>query len=64
MGGRAKEGMVAGYTALYIFVRGADGHFDAPVAADQSHLEAAAAELGLPHLSEPRSGPNDSKEQK
>ena len=52
MGERAKEGLLAGYTALFIFVRGEDGRFDAPLAADQSHLE-GAAELGLPHLSEP-----------
>ena len=48
-------------TALYIFVRGAEGEWEAPVAASQSHLE--GAELGLPHIAEPLSGPNDTKEQ-
>ena len=64
LGGKAKEGLLAGYTALYIFVRGEDGTFDAPIAADQSHLQ-GAAEMGLPHVAstEPLSGPNDSKEQ-
>ena len=64
LGGKVKEGLLAGYTALYIFVRGEDGTFDAPIAADQSHLQ-GAAEMGLPHVAstEPLSGPNDSKEQ-
>ena len=61
LGPRAKDGLLAGYTALYIFVRGADGEWDAPVAADQGHLE--GAELGLPHVSEPLSGLNDAQEQ-
>jgi len=64
LGEKAKEGLLAGYTALYIFVRGEDGTFDARIAADQSHLQ-GGAEMGLPHLpsTEPLSGPNDSKEQ-
>ena len=49
LGDRAMEGLLAGYTALYIFVRDGDGRWEAPIAADQSHLE-GAVEMGLPHL--------------
>jgi broad specificity phosphatase PhoE len=62
LGARAKEGLLAGYTALFIFVRGEDGQFDAPVAADQSHLE-VVVEVGLPYVGEPLAGPNDLREQ-
>ncbi|KAL1515902.1 hypothetical protein AB1Y20_002516 [Prymnesium parvum] len=38
LGETARKDLVAGYTALYILVRGEDGQWVAPVAADQSHL--------------------------
>ena len=59
--GRARK-MNAGYTALYVFVR--DGtRWDAPVAADQSHLTDAmrdAPDVVAADLA----GPNDAAEQK
>ena len=43
LGARARTKLVAGYTALYVFVRQAEGGggWDAPVAADVSHLDEA-----------------------
>ena len=54
IGDRAQEGLVAGYTALYIFVHAQDGSWEAPIAADLSHLLSIDVAL---------SGPNDAKEQ-
>ena len=59
---RARRDLQAGYTALYVFVRRGAHGWDAPIAADQSHLQrrlqdapdVAATDLG---------GPNDAAEQ-